>query len=509
MNDQSRRRAVDLTRREFLGRGTALAGWSALGWGMALGPAAEARAAGVAPLPAPAAVLPSYVADATGSGMPGNSDKTLVRKLIGARRGLEVLPRGGYDHRGDVFGRGRVGRDDVKAIQKAINHFKGDVAAVRPRPVTVCWHYAWYGHANRKPKQQHVWFKGGGYSSREPETEELFNDLKNEFGITVDAISWADPKADKNLNEHFELGYMQAANGRTRYAALLYESLISLRATPGVRIDFSRKKTRNRLIDHFRSMARTFVQLRDDSRARVFTVDGRPVIFLYASHTWGTNVDGTGEQYARIDEAMENSINAFTKVYGKAPFIIGEEMTFAETDRFDAGRQRRSANFDGVFIYHHAATHDFIIRGGQNLRGAYVDQVREALGHSYVAMTHKSRFTDKPMLIVPSFAGGFSKVNVPTLHCNRVDYADFLKGMIDFHEQEYIQPAFGEQGLTERPSIFSIGGWNEEWEGHAVMPSKFNRTLSPRTQKGFDYVMAIKQAYGWNHYAERQLNLGV
>jgi len=41
------------------------------------------------------------------------------------------------------------------------------------------------------------------------------------------------------------------------------------------------------------------------------------------------------------------------------------------------------------------------------------------------------------------------------------------------------------------------------------MPSQFNRTLSPRTQKGFDFVMAIKQAYGWNHYAERQLNVSV
>ena len=508
MSDQSKRQVTDLTRREFLGRGTALAGWSALGLGTTLGTAGQARAAGTTSLPEAADVLPSYIADVTGTGTPGASDKTTVRKLIGTRRGLDVVGRAGYDYRGDVFGRGRVSRDDVKSVQQTIKYLKANPTAMRPRPVTIGWHYSWYGQANRKPKQQHVWFKGGGYSSRDPRTEETFNDLKNEFGITVDAISWADPKADKNLNEHFELGYMQATNGRTRHAALLYESLISLRATPGERIDFSRKRTRNRLIDHFRAMAKTFVQLRDDSLARVFTVDCRPVIFLYASHTWGVNVDGTGEQYQRLDETMENAINAFTAVYGTAPFIIGEEMTFAEGDRFDDGRRRRSANFDGVFIYHHAATPDFIVRGGQNVRGAYVDQVREVLTHSYVAMTHKSRFTDKPMLVVPSFAAGFSKVNIPTLHSNRVDYADFLKGMIRFHEQEYLVPAFGEQALAERPSIFSVGAWNEEWEGHAVMPSQFNRTLSPRTQKGFDYVMAIKQAYGWNHYADRQLNVG-
>ncbi len=474
-----------------------------------MGPEALARAAGAVSLPAAGAVLASYVADVGGNGGPGNSDKTLIRKAMGARRGLDVLAKGGYDYRGDVFGRGRVSRDDLKAVKQAIKHFKADPDAIRPRPVTVCWHYAWYNHANRKPNKQHVWFKSGGYSSRDPETEATFNDLKNEFGITVDAVSWADPTADKNLNANFELGYMRAANGRTRHAALLYESLISLRARPGDRIDFSRRRTRNRLVDHFRSMARTFVQFRDDSRVRPFLVEGRPVVFIYASHTWATNVDGTGAQYDHIDAAMENAISAFAKVYGKAPFVIGEEMTFAEPDRFGPGRRRRSANFDGVFIYHHAATPDFIIRGGQNVRGTYVDQVREVLTHSYEAMTHKSRFTDKPMLIVPSFAAGFSKIEIPTLHSNRTDYADFLKGMIHFHEQEYLLPAYGEQALAERPSVFSIGGWNEEWEGHTVMPSQFNRSLSPRTQQGFDYVMAIKQACGWNHYAERQLNLGV
>lgn len=506
MSDQSERQITDLTRRQFLGRGTALAGCSALGWGMTLRPA-QAEAGGVASLTAVADLLPSYIADVTGNGTLGNSDKNLIRKLIGAKRGFEVLARAGYDYRGDVFGRARVSKDDLKAVRKALKHYKDNPADIRPRPVTIGWHYAWYTHANRRPNKQHVWFKDGGYSSRDPETESMFNDLKNEFGITVDAVSWADPAADKNLNENFELGYMRAANGRTRHAALLYESLISLRARPGDRIDFGRKKTRNRLIGHFRGMARTFVQFRDDSRVRIFTVDGRPVILIYASHTWATNVEGTGPQYDHIDGAMENAINAFAKVYGKAPFVIGEEMTFAETDRFDEGRRRRAANFDGVFIYHHAATPDFIVRGGQNLRATYVAQVREVLRNSYAAMSHKSRFTDKPMLIVPSFAAGFSKIQVPTLHANRIDYADFLKEMISFHEKEYLVPAFGAKALTGRPSIFSVGSWNEEWEGHAVMPSQFNRTLSPRTQQGFDYVMAIKQACGWNHYAERHLDL--
>ena len=97
-------------------------------------------------------------------------------------------------------------------------------------------------------------FKGGGYSSRDSGTEALFNDLKNEFGITVDALSWADPTADGNLNNNLRLGYMNAANGRTRHAALLYERLISLRIPLGGSADFQKARTRNRLIDHFRGL---------------------------------------------------------------------------------------------------------------------------------------------------------------------------------------------------------------------------------------------------------------
>ena len=71
-----------------------MAGCSALGWGMTLGPA-QAEAGGVASLTAVADLLPSYIADVTGNGTLGNSDKNLIRKLIGAKRGFEVLARAG------------------------------------------------------------------------------------------------------------------------------------------------------------------------------------------------------------------------------------------------------------------------------------------------------------------------------------------------------------------------------------------------------------------------------
>lgn len=452
-------------------------------------------------------LLPPWVANVRGNGRVGRADENLVRKAIRTRRGRQVIPRDGFDVRMDVLGTGRVTRPAYRSVEKTRKHLDANPGERRARPVTVCWHYGWFNHEARRPRKHHVWFKGGGYSSRSPRSEALFNDLKNECGITVDALSWADPRVDGNLNRNLELGYLNARNGDSRYTALLYESLLSLRAEPGDRIDFTRNLTRKRLIQNFRDMARFFKQV-EESPARVFRVDGRPVIFIYASHTWGLNVDGTGEQYLRIDEAMENAIANFQAIYGTAPFLVGEETTFAESDRFDLGRQRRSANFDAVFVYHHATGGDFIVRGGSNLRGAYVEQVKEVLSNTYEGvLEHRNRFTDRQLLVIPSFAAGFSKDGVPTLFANRGDYGDFLKEMVRFHEEEFHRPLHGEARFREVPPIVTVGSWNEEWEGHAVMPSRFNRTLSPRLQGGFDLTMAIKQAFGWNHYAKRDLSL--
>ena len=79
--------------------------------------------------------------------------------------------------------------------------------------------------------------------------------------------------------------------------------------------------------------------------------------------------------------------------------------------------------------------------------------------------------------------------------------------MLAFHSTEYMVPALVERLLNRVVPVVSIGSWNEDWEGHAVMPSRFNRTLSPRTQQGFDCVLAIKQVFGWNHYAEKSAHL--
>ena len=55
---------------------------------------------------------------------------------------------------------------------------------------------------------QTVGFKGGDYRSRDPEVETLFNDQKNEFGITVDALSWIPERANANLVNNYRRGLL-------------------------------------------------------------------------------------------------------------------------------------------------------------------------------------------------------------------------------------------------------------------------------------------------------------
>ena len=122
--------------------------------------------------------------------------------------------------------------------------------------------------------------------SSDPKVEGTFNRLKNEFGITVDALSWMPPRENQWLEGNYLQGYLQAPEAATRYVALLYESTISL-SRLGNRIDFLSDEVRGRLVEDFGLMGRFFAEVRDNSPARIFTLDGRPVVFLFGSHSWG------------------------------------------------------------------------------------------------------------------------------------------------------------------------------------------------------------------------------
>ena len=66
----------------------------------------------------------------------------------------------------------------------------------------------------------------------------------------------------------------------------------------------------------------------------------------------------------------------------------------------------------------------------------------------------------------------------------------------------------GELGRAALPApVYVVGSWNEEFEGHCIWPFDFNLSVPAESveQHGFDISMALKEVFGWNHYAFRDI----
>ena len=486
---------ASLDRRSFLRVGT-------LGLAGAMG--ARPRAQSSADV-----ILPPYIADVDGDGQLGAGDTELMRRALFTSRGFALQPSTGFDYRADVFGRGRVDQDAVDAVSRTIG-LLGDSGHVSdPRPITVAWHYGWYDRIRRPLLQQTVRYLGGDYLSNDPRVEETFNSLKNEFGITVDAISWIPPRVTPTILLNYQAGYFAASNAATRHVALLYENTLALPAIGG-RIDFRASRVRDLLVSDFEAMARTLVEVRDQYQTRVFLLAGRPVVFIFGSHSWGLNPRDDAE-FAQMAFVVGEAREAFNAVYGQFPYLVGDELLqMAATTSPSPDRASRAINFDALFAYHAAnlkpSTTPFSINDGyaglQRLR-----LVRATAGVSGL----RNRFTASPLLLIPSLAGGFAKQGLPILSTTRQAYVDYVRLLTNFHAETYLPQEWpGAVGSAAVPApIYTVGSWNEEYEGHAVFPAQFNLTLRASERLGFDFVMALKEVFGWNHYAERAIFAGL
>ena len=480
-----------LDRRSFLRAGT-------LGLAGAMGGGLRAQtSAGV--------TVPSFVADVDGDGRPGVADAQLMRDALFTTRGFALQPNQGFDYRADVFGRGRVDQQGVDAVARTIGQLDAGLVSGGPRPITVAWHYGWYDRVRRPLLEQTVRYLGGDYLSNDPRVEEEFNRLKNEFGITVDAISWIPPRVTPTILPNYEAGYFSASNAATRYVALLYESPLAL---PGVggRVDFRSSEVGSLLVADFEAMARTLVQARDRHTTRVFELAGRPVVFIFGSHAWGLN-HGDDIEFGRMAVVVGQARAAFSAIYGTAPYVVGDELLpLASTTRPPPDRVSRAVNFDAVYAYHAAnlktSAAPFVISEEYSaLQRLRLVRAIEAVGGL------RSRFTGERLLIIPSLAGGFAKHGLPTLGATRQAYANFLTLLTRFHAETYLPREWpGAVGTAALPApIYTVGSWNEEFEGHAVLPAQFNLALINSQQGGFDFALALKQVFGWNHYAERAI----
>lgn len=485
--------AATLSRRRFLGAtATSLAAAAA---------SVSLRGQQEAPL-----LLPPYVTDIDGSGSINEIDQEIVSTALYAHRGFGLTPRPGFDYRADVLGRAAIDPLVVDAVSHSVQQYAESREPPLPRPITVAWHYGWYNTMDRPPGTQTVRFKGGNYRSFDPEAEATFNELKNEFGITVDALSWIPRHANNNNNTNYYKGYLRASNAETRHACLLYESTLALPSW-GERISFYSDEVKERLNVDFREMARFLARVRDRSPARIFTLDARPVMFIFGTHTWGS-LPLNATEIAAMDASIGGAIEEFADVYGTPPYLVGEEMQLSATGSFSDDRRIRTGFFDGIYIYHHASN---LKRGTeQRLRmsPAYIQNQITILRKTYADSNYlRSRFTGRRLLVIPNLAPGFAKPGHPTIEIERGGYADFMKLVKKVHMDGHIMqqwPADLGQAALPAP-VYVVGSWNEEFEGHCLFPFEFNLSVPNVEQHGFDAAMALKEVFGWNHYAFRDI----
>ena len=449
--------------------------------------------------------LSSFRADIDGDGILGNVDAEVMRRALFTSRGFSIEPNPNFDFRADVFGRGQVDQEALDAVSRTIGLLGNDPTLSDPRPIVVAWHYGWYDRVQRPLLLQTVRYLGGDYLSNDPRVETEFNQLKNEFGITVDALSWMPSRVSRTILPNYEMGYFAASNAATRHVALLYEASLSLPAVGG-RTDFRSAEVSDLLVADFEAMARTMVAARDRYATRVWLLDGRPVVFIFASHSWGLHANDTLE-LERITIAVHKAREGFRRVYGAYPYIVGDELlSVASSSALPAFRLSRARNYDAVFSYHAAnlkptATPFAIDQAYGGLQRARLERASQALSGVV------SRFDGRRLLIIPSLAGGFAKHGLPIITAGRHAYADYIKLLVHFHSERYLPQEFpGVVGTPRLPGgIYSIGSWNEEFEGHAVFPAQFNLAFGETEQHGFDWAMAVKQVFGWNHYAQRPI----
>ena len=457
---------------------------------------------------APVLIAPAN-ADVNADGVVGPADQAVVERALFTRRGFDLLPEPGFDVRADIFGRGLVERLEVDSVQRAVDEIPGPIDAIDARPITIAWHYGWYNSAEREPGSQTVRFLGGNYASWDSEIENVFHRLKDECGITVDALSWIPPRANQDLLHNYRRGYFGGADVWTRHVALIYEGSLSL-PFKDARIDFVSADVQTLFVEDFEQMALFLREVREDTPARVFTLDDRPVIFLFGSHTWGL-FDDRERQSEAVDRTIAEARLRFDAVYGSLPYLVGEEVPRSYATPVTEEGRRRTVNFDGVFAYLHSANFknavdainpDAVIPLGP----WYTNNQVRLLRATYEAVRElRNRFTGLPILVIPSLSTGFAHPGFPTLQVSRRSYSDFIDVLTRVHMDEYILPqcqGFIGGHILPAP-IYSVGSWNEEFEGHAVFPTSWNLALSETQQEGFDLPMAIKQAFGWNHYAGR------
>ena len=89
---------------------------------------------------------------------------------------------------------------------------------------------------------------------------------------------------------------------------------------------------------------------------------------------------------------------------------------------------------------------------------------------------------------------------------SRSAYAEFLRAM-DVHCRATCFGPADSKGEPALLPVYTVGSWNEEFEGHALFPARYNRSMKRLRYGGFDIPLALKEVFGWNTYSRRRIDL--
>ncbi len=187
------------------------------------------------------------------------------------------------------------------------------------------YYYPWYGADGRHWELGYEGKKTGGgpaageYDSRSPELLRDHLEISRRFGIDNWICSWWGPESweDITLREHI-LPVLTAAKGtgeKPPTFCLFYEAagLLGLDPEKGIHFDDAKRKD---FVSHFRFLTDHYF-----SHPSYRRIDGKPVVYLYLSRTFG------GDYQRALAE-----VRAIGLARGFALYLVGDEVYWGEPD---------------------------------------------------------------------------------------------------------------------------------------------------------------------------------
>lgn len=273
----------------------------------------------------------------------------------------------------------------------------------------------------------------GLYNSNDPIIAAEQNQEKNEYGISIDVISWAGPR--DHLENNLLAGYFNAYNFGTRKFYILYEIVPLLGEKENACYDFNDPVMEQKFLYHIDYIVETFAQY-----PNYYKIDGRPVVLIWAGIF--KNFEGASAQ-------------ARKKVY-----LVGPEPILSPPSDSNEERINRVRYWDAITCYGIEPT---------VLAGEYGALNPMALKRYVTAVTKWDRilrlYSPKTDLFIPlSFA----------YHDFRGDVDDYGKSRILTSTPEQAEMmAKTVKFLAEklgRKNIFLVS-YNEHFEGTGAEPS--------------------------------------